>query len=56
MEELKKETNGDIEAFMKKREKYTSAKIKVLLFEKFLTKVFNQQHGVRTMNDFFVKK
>ena len=56
MEALKKETNGDIEVFMKKREKYTSAKIKVLLFEKFLTKVFNQQNGVRTMNDFFVKK
>lgn len=53
MEALKQETNGDIETFMKRREKYTSAKIKVLLFEKFLTKVFNQQNGVRTMNDFF---
>ena len=54
MAALTKETNGDIEAFMKKREKYTSAKIKVLLFDKFLTKVFNQENGVRTMNEFFV--
>ena len=56
MAELSRETDGDIEVFMKKREKYTSAKIKALLFDKFLTKVFNQQNGVRTLNDFFVKK
>ena len=53
MEALKKETGDDMETFMKKREKYTSAKIKVLLFDKILTKVYNQQNGVRTMNDFF---
>jgi hypothetical protein len=40
---MKLETNGDIEAFMKKREKYTSAKIKNLLFDKFLTKIYNEQ-------------
>jgi len=56
MAELSRETDGDIEVFMKKREKYTSAKIKALLFDKFLTKVFNEQNGVRTLNDFFVKK
>lgn len=56
MEALKKETGDDLEAFMKKREKYTSAKVKVLLFDKILTKVFNQQNGVRTMGEFFVKK
>jgi DNA polymerase elongation subunit (family B) len=53
---LKKETGDDIEIFMKKREKYTSAKIKALLFDKFLEKIFNQQNGVRTMNEFFVKR
>jgi hypothetical protein len=53
MEALKKETGDDMETFMKKREKYTSAKIKVLLFDKILTKVYNQQNGVRTMNDFY---
>ena len=56
MEALKKETGDDLEAFMKKREKYTSAKVKALLFDKILTKVFNQQNGVRTMGEFFVKK
>ena len=53
MEALKQETGDDMETFMKKREKYTSAKIKLLLFDKILTKVYNQQNGVRTMNDFF---
>jgi DNA polymerase elongation subunit (family B) len=51
MEQTKAETNGDLEAFMKKREKYTSAKIKALLFDKFLTKIFNEQNGIRTIAD-----
>jgi len=42
--------------FMKKKEKYTSIKVKILLFDKFLTRIFNQQNGIRTMNEFFVKK
>ena len=50
---MKLETDGDIEAFMKKREKYTSAKIKNLLFDKFLTKIYNEQNGVRTIADCF---
>jgi DNA polymerase elongation subunit (family B) len=53
MEALNAEVGGDIEAFMKKKEKYTSAKIKILLFDKFLTKVLNAQNGVRTMDGFF---
>jgi DNA polymerase elongation subunit (family B) len=55
MEKLQKETDGDIETFMKKREKYTSAKIKALLFDKFLEKIFNKENRLRTMNDFLVK-
>ena len=50
---MKLETDGDIEAFMKKREKYTSAKIKNLLFDKFLTKIYNEQNGVRTIEECF---
>jgi hypothetical protein len=53
MEALKKETGDDLEVFMKKREKYTSDKIKAILFDKFLEKIFNKQNGIRTMNDFF---
>jgi hypothetical protein len=41
---------------MKKREKYTSAKIKALLFDRFLAKVFNAQNGVRTMDSFYSKR
>ena len=47
------DTEGDLEAFMKKREKYTSAKVKILLFDKFLTKIFNEQNGIRTISDCF---
>ena len=53
MAALTSETNGDIETFMKKREKYTSAKIKSILFDKFLEKIYNQQNGIRTMNEYF---
>jgi len=52
---LEKETN-DLELFMKKKEKYCSAKVKSLLFEKFLTKIFNQQNKIQTMDVFFKKK
>jgi DNA polymerase elongation subunit (family B) len=56
MAALTKETGGDLEVFMKKREKYTSAKIKALLFDEFLKKVFNTQNGIRTMDAFCVKR
>ena len=52
MAALTAETNGDIETFMKKREKYTSAKVKTILFDKFLEKIYNQQNGIRTMTEF----
>jgi DNA polymerase elongation subunit (family B) len=53
---LTNETNGDIETFMKKREKYTSAKVKTILFDKFLEKIYNKQNGIRTMSEFLVGK
>jgi len=56
MDLLHAETGGDIETFMKRKEKYTSAKIKSLLFDKFLEKIYNQQNGVRTMGEFFPGK
>jgi hypothetical protein len=55
MAALSAETNGDIEVFMKKREKYTSAKIKSILFDKFLEKIYNKQNGIRTMTEFLEK-
>jgi len=56
MAALMKETGDDLEVFMKKREKYTSAKVKALLFDEFLKKVFNAQNGVRTMDVFYGKR
>ena len=51
---LEKE-NPNMEIFMKKKEKYCSAKIKGLLFDKFLQKIYNQQNGIRTLFECFGK-
>jgi DNA polymerase elongation subunit (family B) len=56
MVSLQKECNGDLEMFMKKKEKYTSAKVKTLLFEKYLTKIYNEQNGIQTLAECFFKK
>ena len=49
---LEKE-NPDMEQFMKKKEKYCSAKIKTLLFDKFLTKIEHKKKGIQTLTKFF---
>ncbi len=46
----------DLEIFMKKREKMSSAKVKALLFDKHLTKIFNEKHGVQQITGFFMRK
>jgi DNA polymerase elongation subunit (family B) len=43
----------DIETFMKKKEKYCSAKIKSLLFDKTLDKIYNTKNGIQTITSFF---
>ena len=53
--ELEKE-NCDLEVFMKKKEKYCSAKVKVLLFDKVLTKINNDKLRIQPITAFFVKK
>lgn len=45
----------DTETFMKKKEKYCSAKIKVLLFDSILAKIYNQKHNIQTITSFFSK-
>jgi DNA polymerase elongation subunit (family B) len=49
------EVEGDIEIYAKKREKLSSAKVKQLLFDKFLNRIFNEKHGIRQITDFFGK-
>jgi DNA polymerase elongation subunit (family B) len=45
----------DLEIFMKKKEKICSSKIKVLLFDKYLTKINNAKNGIQEISSFFVK-
>jgi len=53
MQKLNEEVDGDIEIFMKKKEKYCSSKIKALLFDKFLTNIYNEKHKIQTITSFF---
>ena len=46
----------DLETFMKKKEKMTSQKVKVLLFDKILTKIHQDKHGIQPITGFFAKK
>jgi DNA polymerase elongation subunit (family B) len=55
MANLEKEYT-DREQFMKKKEKYCSQKVKTILFDKFLQKIFNQQNGIRTLSECFGRK
>jgi DNA polymerase elongation subunit (family B) len=46
----------DLETFMKKKEKMTSQKVKVLLFDKILTKIHQDKHGIQPITGFFSKR
>ena len=43
------------EEFTKKKEKYCSAKVKVLLFDKILTRIYNEKNKIQTLSSFFTK-
>ena len=45
----------DIEIFMKKKEKYCSAKIKALLFDNVLNRIYNEKNRIQTITSFFKK-
>lgn len=42
-----------MEEFMKKKEKYCSAKVKTLLFDSVLNKIYNEKNNIRTITNFF---
>ena len=50
---LQKEVNDDLETFMKKKEKYCSAKIKALLFDKYLTQIANDKNKMQSLTNWF---
>ena len=53
LDQMYQDCDGLIEPYMKKREKYCSAEVKRLLFEPFLVKIYNNQHGIRTLKQFW---
>jgi DNA polymerase elongation subunit (family B) len=56
LDALEQEYAGDFEMFMKKKEKICSAKVKLLLFDKVLSKIYNKKHNIQTLSTFFGKK
>ena len=55
MQKLKEDVDGDIEIFMKKKEKYCSAEIKALVFDKFLANIYNEKHRIQPITNFFTQ-
>jgi DNA polymerase elongation subunit (family B) len=56
LQQLAKECANDIEVFMKKKEKLSSQKVKVLLFDRILTRIHQEKHGIQPITGFFGKK
>jgi DNA polymerase delta subunit 1 len=56
--QLSKEYPGDenLEMYMKKKEKLSSQKVKVLLFDQILTRIHQEKHGIQTITGFFGKR
>jgi DNA polymerase elongation subunit (family B) len=46
----------DLEIFMKKKEKFCAAKVKALLFDKVLEKIYNEKNNIQQITSFFSKK
>jgi DNA polymerase elongation subunit (family B) len=55
IEQLSIET-PDMEQFMKKKEKYCSLKIKTLLFDKILNRIYNEKNRIQPITSFFGKR
>ena len=53
---LERESGGDLDVFMKKKEKYCSEKIKTLIFEKYLVQISNDQQRLQSIMSFFAPK
>ena len=54
LEKMEKESKDDYELYMKKREKYCSAKIKTILFDKMLNKINLDKNKMQKISNFFV--
>ena len=56
MSNIEDQCDGDLELYMKKREKYCSAKVKTLLFDKVLNKINNKRNGLQSIATFYTFK
>lgn len=55
LDALRRETDS-FEEYMKKKEKLCARKVKVLIFDKYLTEIYNKANGVRQISTFFAGK
>jgi DNA polymerase elongation subunit (family B) len=55
MIKMEKEYGHDLETWMKKKEKYCSLKVKTILFDKFLEKIYNEKHGMQRIDHCFMR-
>jgi DNA polymerase elongation subunit (family B) len=46
----------DLETFMKKKEKFCANKVKALLFDKVLEKIYNEKNNIQQITSFFSRK
>ena len=53
LDKMFEDCDQDLELYMKKREKYCSAEVKQLLFDPFLTEIYNTQNGIQTLFQFY---
>ena len=53
LDKVFEDCDQDLEVYMKKREKYCSAEVKQLLFDPFLTEIYNTQNGIQTLFQFY---
>jgi hypothetical protein len=53
MEKLENDFGDNYEAFMKRKEKYCSLKIKALLFDKILNKITNKRNNIQMITNFY---
>jgi DNA polymerase elongation subunit (family B) len=56
LDKLYENCPNDLELYMKKREKHCSAEVKQLLFDPFLTEIYNTQNGIQTLLQFYKKR
>ena len=53
MDKMERECSDDYENYMKRREKYCSAKVKTILFDGVLNKINNEKNNMQSIKSFF---